>query len=118
MIGGVHVGDSEEVRVLRSRRAGVVGRRSSSTFRGERLHLESASADFRKIVVRVEGQEDGYRYVLVDLNAQTATPLGDIYEGLTKPLEVRRITYDAADGLEIPAYLTLPRGKPARRTCR
>jgi dipeptidyl aminopeptidase/acylaminoacyl peptidase len=41
-------------------------------------------------------------------------PLGDIYEGVTKPFEVRRITYAAGDGLKIPAYLTLPRGKPAK----
>jgi dipeptidyl aminopeptidase/acylaminoacyl peptidase len=113
MIGGVHVGDSEEY-LFFDHGAQESWKAILATFRGERVHLESAAAEFRKIVVRVEGQEDGYRYVLVDLNAQTATPLGDIYEGLTKPLEVRRITYDAADGLKIPAYLTLPRGKPAK----
>jgi dipeptidyl aminopeptidase/acylaminoacyl peptidase len=34
-------------------------------------------------------------------------PLGDIYEAV-KPLAVRRISYAAGDGTEIPAYLTLP----------
>jgi dipeptidyl aminopeptidase/acylaminoacyl peptidase len=113
MIGGVHVGDSEEY-LFFDHGAQESWKAILATFRGERVHLESASADFRKIIVRVEGQEDGYRYVLVDLNAQTATPLGDIYEGLTKPFEVRRITYAASDGMQIPAYLTLPRGKPAK----
>jgi dipeptidyl aminopeptidase/acylaminoacyl peptidase len=36
-----------------------------------------------------------------------------VYGGLTAPLEVRRITYEAADGLQIPGYLTLPAGGPA-----
>jgi dipeptidyl aminopeptidase/acylaminoacyl peptidase len=113
MIGGVHVTDSDEY-VFFDPGVQESWKAILATFRGERLHLESAAADFRKIIVRVEGEEDGYRYVLVDLNAQTATPLGDIYEGVTKPFEVRRITYAAGDGLQIPAYLTLPRGKPAK----
>jgi len=33
---------------------------------------------------------------------------------LTEPLEVRRITYAAADGMKIPAYLTLPPGREAK----
>jgi dipeptidyl aminopeptidase/acylaminoacyl peptidase len=43
-----------------------------------------------------------------------AQSLGDVYEGLGHPLEVRRVTYRAADGLEIPAYLTLPEGREPR----
>jgi dipeptidyl aminopeptidase/acylaminoacyl peptidase len=30
-------------------------------------------------------------------------------------METRRITYEAADGLKIPAYLTLPAGRPATK---
>jgi dipeptidyl aminopeptidase/acylaminoacyl peptidase len=41
-------------------------------------------------------------------------PIGEVYEGVGTPLEVKRITYEAADGLKIPAYLTLPRGKPTK----
>jgi dipeptidyl aminopeptidase/acylaminoacyl peptidase len=111
MIGGVHVADSEEY-VFFDDGAQKSWKAILATFPGELVHLESASADFRRIIVRVEGQEDGYRYVLVDLNTQTAKPLGDVYDGVAKPFEVRRITYAAGDGLQIPAYLTLPRGKP------
>ncbi len=46
----------------------------------------------------------GYRYVLVDLDKGTAEPVGDVYAGVTTPLEVRRLNYKAADGLAIPAY--------------
>lgn len=34
-----------------------------------------------------------------------------VYKGLDAVAEVRQISYQAADGLEIPAYLTLPRGR-------
>ena len=53
----------------------------------------------------------GYRYELIDLVKPGATSIGKVYAGIDSPLEVRRITYTAADGLEIPAYLTLPRGR-------
>ena len=83
-------------------------------FPGERVRYVSSSADFLKFIVRVEGARDGFRYELVDLRSHRAEALGEIYQGLTHPLESRRITYPAADGLAIPAYLTLPQGKPAK----
>ncbi|HWZ63062.1 MAG TPA: S9 family peptidase [Steroidobacteraceae bacterium] len=114
MIGGVHVGDSEEYlffdpSVQQSWQAAV------RAFPNERVRFESAAAGFKKLVVRVEGERDGYCYELIDLTTHRAEPLGDVYEGIGKPLEVRRITYAAADGLAIPAYLTLPRGKSASK---
>jgi dipeptidyl aminopeptidase/acylaminoacyl peptidase len=113
MIGGVHVGDSEEYvffdpSVQQSWQAAV------RAFPNEHVLLESADADFRKMIVRVEGERDGYCFELVDLDTHRAEPLGDVYEGI-RPLEVRRIDYSASDGLRIPAYLTLPRGKPAQK---
>src|SRR5581483_5777565 len=57
----------------------------------------------------------GYRYELINMNTARATRLGFVYEGLEDSLPTTRITYEAADGLKIPAYLTLPAGKPATR---
>lgn len=48
----------------------------------------------------------------VDFDKDQAFPVGKLYAGIDRPLEVRRITYAAGDGLQIPAYLTLP---PNRR---
>ena len=114
MIGGVHVGDSEgyvffDPFVQQSWQAAV------RAFPNERVRFESAAAGFKKMIVRVEGERDGYCYELIDLTTHRAEPLGDVYEGIGKPLEVRGVTYTAADGLQIPAYLTLPPGKPAQR---
>ena len=110
MIGGVHVEDDAHYVFfdpsLQHRWNATV-----KAFDGEHVELESASADFRRIVVRVDGKRFGYQYQLVDFDTDRAEPVGDIYAGLTQPLEVRRITYAAADGMQIPAYLTLPQGR-------
>ncbi|HSY09248.1 MAG TPA: S9 family peptidase [Steroidobacteraceae bacterium] len=108
MIGGVYAGDDARYvffdPALQRRWDSVM-----NAFVGEHLRLVSASDDFQKMVVQVDGVRDGFVYELVDLAAHTAIPVGEVYEGVTVPLEVRRINYAAADGLEIPAYLTLPR---------
>ena len=114
MIGGVHISDSEEYvffdpTIEQSWQAIV------RAFPNERVRLESTSSDFGKVIVRVEGERDGFGYQLVDLTTHRAEALADIYEGVNKPFEVRRITYAAQDGLMIPANLTLPRGKPAQK---
>jgi dipeptidyl aminopeptidase/acylaminoacyl peptidase len=77
----------------------------------EHVSFVSASADFQKFIVQVDGTRDGYGYRLVDLTTHRAEPLGDVYNELTANLMKKRVTYKAADGLDIPAYLTLPPGK-------
>jgi dipeptidyl aminopeptidase/acylaminoacyl peptidase len=61
--------------------------------------------------VEVNGPLHGFEYDLMDIKTHHAERVGEVYEGLGAPLEVKRIDYAAADGLKIPAYLTLPRGK-------
>jgi dipeptidyl aminopeptidase/acylaminoacyl peptidase len=114
MLGGVHVGDSEEY-VFFDPSAQQSWQAAVRAFPNERVLLESVAAGFQKMIVRVEGERDGYCYELVDLTTRRAEPLGDVYEGIGKPFEVRSIIYTAADGLQIPAYLTLPRGKPVQK---
>jgi dipeptidyl aminopeptidase/acylaminoacyl peptidase len=112
MIGGVYNDDSVHYvffdPLMQARWDSI-----TRAFPNERVHFVSYAADFNRIVVRVDGPTDGYKYDLVDLNSHEASTLGNVYDGVTAPLEIRRITYDAADGLKIPAYLTLPRGRPA-----
>jgi dipeptidyl aminopeptidase/acylaminoacyl peptidase len=78
-------------------------------FGGAHVRLISASDDFKQVVVRVEGPQVGFKYELVDLVTHKTNPIGDVYQDVKQPLAVRRVTYAAADGLQIPAYLTLPR---------
>ena len=114
MIGGVRGGDDARFvffdPTLQQRWDSVIG-----AFVGDRLRLVSWSDDFSKLVILVDGPQHGYVYELVDLDTHTATPVGDVYAGGAPSLEVRRITYAAADGLQIPAYLTLPAGRAEKK---
>ncbi|HUI61466.1 MAG TPA: S9 family peptidase, partial [Steroidobacteraceae bacterium] len=113
MIGGITHGDDARYvffdPALRSRWSSVV-----DAFPGEHVSLVSHSRDLMQFVVLVEGPAHGYSYQLINMNTARLMPLGDVYEGLKQIFEVRPITYAAADGLKIPAYLTVPAGRAAR----
>ena len=83
-------------------------------FPDERVRLESRSDDLSRMVLKVFGPRDGYVYALYDWFTHSATILGRVYEEVTAPSEVKAIAYAAADGLKIPGFLTLPRGKPEK----
>jgi dipeptidyl aminopeptidase/acylaminoacyl peptidase len=73
----------------------------------------SHSADGDLLVVRVLGGEWGYCFALVRRKTGAADVLFDVYEGVApediSPKSV--IHYKAGDGLDIPAYLTVPRAR-------
>jgi dipeptidyl aminopeptidase/acylaminoacyl peptidase len=79
-------------------------------FPDERVRLVSASDDYSRVVLQVFGPKDGYIYALYDWYTHKATRLGQVYEQVTAPAEMRAISYPAADRLTIPGFLTLPRG--------
>jgi len=80
------------------------------SFPHARVQLVSHSDDFSKVVVLVFGASEGYFYALFDWNSHTAKVLAPVYDGLATTSEVKAVSYPAADGLEIPAILTLPPG--------
>jgi dipeptidyl aminopeptidase/acylaminoacyl peptidase len=79
-------------------------------FPDEQVRLVSHSDDFSRMVLEVFGARDGYVYALYDWYSHHATILGRVYEEIHAPAEMRAISYQAADGLSIPAFLTLPQG--------
>ena len=85
-------------------------------FKGSHVSLQSWTPDFRKLVLLVEGPDDAGTYYLVDVEAKKADLLADAWPQVRPGQigEVRWTTYKAADGLEIPAYLTLPPGREAK----
>ncbi len=80
-------------------------------FPDERVEMLSHSDDFSRILVRVFGSRDGYVYAVFDWYGHQSKVLGPVYEGLSGVSDVKPIRYRAADGLEIPGFLTLPRGR-------
>jgi dipeptidyl aminopeptidase/acylaminoacyl peptidase len=113
MVGGLIVDDDYHYNffdpLMRRNWAAIV-----RAFAGAHVRFVSASEDFGKLIVRVEGPAFGFVYEIVDIASLQANPVGNIYLDLVEPLESRRITYTAEDGLEIPAFLTLPRSGAAR----
>lgn len=79
-------------------------------FDGEHVEFVSASDNFDKIVIQVDGIRDGYRYLLFDANTYKFTLVGQVYDGLSKLAEVKKISYEASDHLKLAAYVTYPTG--------
>jgi len=80
----------------------------------QRVEFVSMSADHSKVIVLVTGSKSGYAYYLADVKEHLTRSIGKIYAGVPQIAEVRPIKYAAADGLQIPGYLTLPPDRPAR----
>lgn len=74
--------------------------------------LTSASLDYRRLVVYVESPDVPGRYYLYEPADKRLRLFADTYPALRDQPQARmRVTsYRARDGLEIPAYLTLPPG--------
>ena len=109
IIGGIHeVGSSEYVffdNELQAHWNAVL-----REFPDERVELESHSDDFSRMVLKIFGPKHGYIYAVYDWYNHHAAILGRVYEEVAAPAKVKAISYPAADGLTIPAFLTLPAG--------
>ncbi len=82
-------------------------------FKGETVKLMSWSDDRTKVAVLVSGPVNGSAYYVVNMAQHRADFLGDRYAQLPSETynERKPVTYAAADGTPIPAFLTLPRGR-------
>jgi dipeptidyl aminopeptidase/acylaminoacyl peptidase len=80
---------------------------------GEAVRLVSWSQDRRKIVVLVDSPTEGPAYALVDIASGKAKWIGGQYAGIgAADIAVQqKVAYEAADGLRLNGYLTLPKGK-------
>jgi dipeptidyl aminopeptidase/acylaminoacyl peptidase len=65
-------------------------------------------------VVLVFGASYGAGYFYVDMTTHKASPIGNLYDGIDEISPESWISYPAADGLIIHAYLTLPEGRTAK----
>ncbi len=85
-------------------------------FPNDELRLASWSDDRKTVAVVVEGAPHGAAYFLVDLRKGTADFLVNEYAGVDAEdvAQSQVIDYAAADGLKLPAYLTLPTDRAAK----
>jgi len=85
-------------------------------FPGRDVEVVQRSDDGERVVVVVGSRSHPPVHYLVDFATGRADTLGEAYPGLAGAQlgESRGLTYRARDGADIPAYLTLPPGLPAR----
>ncbi|WP_303831095.1 alpha/beta hydrolase family protein [Asticcacaulis taihuensis] len=81
-----------------------------------RTAIVEFAEDPRKMILYGENAEDAGTYYFADLSTGALQVLSQNYDNLPVEwiTEKTAVTYKAADGLEIPGYLTLPHGKPAK----
>lgn len=87
-----------------------------AAFPDRNVGLMDWTPDFSKILVRTEGNRDSGTWFRVDLATRKASPIGD-ERPLIGPDDVgpiSRVSYTAADGLEMDGILTLPPGREAK----
>jgi dipeptidyl aminopeptidase/acylaminoacyl peptidase len=80
------------------------------------INFGRASADGNRIIVHAGSDSDPGRYYMFDRTAHTLNEImidRPELEGTTLAT-VRAVSYPAADGVSIPAYLTLPPGRDGR----
>jgi dipeptidyl aminopeptidase/acylaminoacyl peptidase len=72
--------------------------------------------DADRVMVQSRSDQDPGTYYLLDLKTDRLEPLVATYKGFRPETMPKRepMRYAAGDGLRIPAYLTLPPGKPAK----
>lgn len=78
------------------------------------IFIDSLTQDEQLAVIRVQSDVNPGEVYLFDRTIQTLEKLYDARPGLTSEhlATMQPIRYTARDGLEIPAYLTLPQGLP------
>jgi dipeptidyl aminopeptidase/acylaminoacyl peptidase len=84
-----------------------------ASFEGDPVSLRGWSNDRKKLLVLSDSPTEGPAYFVVDLSTLHSTWIGNIYPKL-KAADIspkKTISFKAADGLELMAYLTLPRGR-------
>jgi dipeptidyl aminopeptidase/acylaminoacyl peptidase len=81
-------------------------------FKGQHVRLMGWSQDQKRFLARVSGPANPSTWYLYDRQKKEVSPVGEAYPELKDvPMGTTRwIIYKAADGLEIPAYFTLPPG--------
>lgn len=85
-------------------------------FPKKEIKVVSRTDDERFWLVTADSDTEPGQTVLFDRKTRSLTPQFTIWEKIPRQAlaEMKPVTYKSSDGLEIPAYLILPKGVPAR----
>jgi dipeptidyl aminopeptidase/acylaminoacyl peptidase len=86
---------------------------AAKLFPGARVTLSGLTADRAKLLVDVESPTDPPAYDIVDTTTHDVQPVGAAYAKLAASdvAAVSPVAFQAADGLHLTGYLTLPKGR-------
>ena len=85
-------------------------------FPEKEIRVVSSTQDEQKWLVMAVADTEPGKTVLFDRKTKTITPQYTLWDKIPREslAEMKPVSYKSSDGLEIPAYLTLPRGVPAK----
>jgi dipeptidyl aminopeptidase/acylaminoacyl peptidase len=112
LIGGSRMGENGQAYEFIDRTAAARWAAINRAFPGKAPVLASWSDNLRQVLVLTGGAGSSGVYQLIDFDRNVANVVGEAYPliGPAQVGEIRPISYPAADGLDIPGYLTLPPG--------
>ncbi len=115
IIGVSYIDDQEEYKYFDPKMQ-ALQKGLEAAFPGMSVHAVSWDTAADRAIVEVTGPHRPTAFYLLDRNTHHATQITQAYRELndTDLGEVKSYPYKARDGLDIPAYLTLPPGKPAK----
>ena len=115
VIGAMYAADQFEYRYFDPENQALQNGLEKS-FPGLSVHATSMSLDKSKVIVAVQGARQPPKYFFLDRTTHDATEILSAYPLLKEADlgEMKPYPYTARDGLEIPAYLTLPPDKVAK----
>jgi dienelactone hydrolase len=111
LVGTVYVGEKSRI-YFRDKEFQADYERIKAKLPGKELAFAGSTADERKwMMVASSDTEPGERY-LYDRDTKNLVKQYQVFEKLPRQAlaEMKPIRYTSSDGLEIPAYLTLPKG--------
>ena len=113
LLGFYFLGDNDQEYVFTDDTVGQAWASIAAAYPDQDVRLVSSTPDYSKFIILTQGASDTGTYHLVDLKAGRAVRIGAQYPAIPVEAigEVRFINYAAADGTNIPAYLTLPPGR-------
>jgi dipeptidyl aminopeptidase/acylaminoacyl peptidase len=94
----------------------AIQKRLEGVFKGQSVTIVSMSRDRNTVAILVQPPGQPGTFYLYEANSKRVSPLGNRYPELAPETAGKKtpLSYNARDGLAIPAYLTLPPGKEAK----
>ena len=85
-------------------------------FPGKEIRVVSSTRDEQRWLVMAVADTEPGKTVLFDRKTKTITPQYTLWDKIPRAslAEMKAVDYKSSDGLDIPAYLTLPKGLPAK----